>query len=142
LFYINAPEEEREKIKAELKEKLVGLESPQGEKIIEQVFERDDIYFGEFVGKAPDLVVQAKPWCEVNSALGAKQWFEGESSWKGIHQAEGVFVINGKNVKKGFRAEEKSLLDLAPTVLAAMGVKIPEDLDGKAMEDIFEEVSK
>jgi predicted AlkP superfamily phosphohydrolase/phosphomutase len=138
LFYINAQGEEREKIKKELKEKLVGLESPQGEKIIDRVFERDEIYFGDYVGKAPDLVVQAKPWCEVNSALGAKQWFEGESSWKGIHQGEGVFVIKGMRVKKGFKAGKKSLLDLAPTVLKALNVKIPNDLDGKAMEDIFE----
>jgi hypothetical protein len=50
----------------------------------------------------------------------------------------GVFIVSGSGVKKGFRVENASVLDIAPTALAVMGFPFARDFDGKVLADILE----
>lgn len=145
LFYINPRLGEAEKagLKRELKEKLLEIRLPgTQERVIEKVFDRDEIYRGPYMEKAPDLVSISKPWCETCSPLGSKEIFELESRWLAIHQRHGIFIASGKGIKKGLDAGKASILDLAPTILHLMEVEIPKDLDGHIMEAIIEKRGK
>ena len=56
----------------------------------------------------------------------------------GYHRMNGVFVINGPDVKPGGRIGDAAMVDLAPTVLHMLGVPVPESMDGRVLRELFE----
>lgn len=63
--------------------------------------------------------------------LGAPQW----------HRKTGVYIISGKDLKKG-KGEMISIKDIAPTLLYLQGLPVPEDMEGKIMENALSEIIK
>jgi hypothetical protein len=61
-------------------------------------------------------------------------------SWSisGTHRMNGVVALWGPGVKRGLRLEGAQIADLAPTILALLGVEIPHHMDGRVLEDAFE----
>jgi predicted AlkP superfamily phosphohydrolase/phosphomutase/Flp pilus assembly protein TadD len=55
------------------------------------------------------------------------------------HRLHGVFVAAGQAIKRDELFYGTSLLDIAPTVLALLGLPIPDDMDGRALTGIFAE---
>ena len=55
------------------------------------------------------------------------------------HRQHGVFVARGEGIKKDALAHGMSLLDVAPTILAMLGLPVPEDFEGKVMMQIFDD---
>ncbi len=58
------------------------------------------------------------------------------------HRAYGIFLAKGPGIKKDERVYGASLLDVTPTILTACGLPIGEDMDGKALVQIFEDPVK
>jgi arylsulfatase A-like enzyme len=50
---------------------------------------------------------------------------------------DGIFMAKGPNIKMGETIDEASIMDLAPTILYLMGFKVPDDMDGKVLTEIF-----
>jgi hypothetical protein len=61
------------------------------------------------------------------------------SQTSGEHKGNGIFLAYGRGIKKGARVEKARIIDIAPTVLYTFGEKIPADMDGRVLEDIFTE---
>ena len=61
------------------------------------------------------------------------------NSISGTHDAStnGVFIAAGPDLAPGARADGVSVLDLAPTVLYALGLPTGEDFAGRARDDLF-----
>jgi hypothetical protein len=60
----------------------------------------------------------------------------------GGHHIEGVFIAKGpKTVHIADPLPGLNIADLAPTILYAMGLPIPEDMDGKVLTQIFDPAS-
>lgn len=57
-------------------------------------------------------------------------------SW---HRLHGVFVAAGQGIKRDELFHGTSLLDITPTVLALLGLPVPDDMDGRALTGIFSE---
>ena len=57
-----------------------------------------------------------------------------ESSW---HRMFGVLVASGPGFARGTRIAAPTLLDVAPTALAALGLPVAEDLDGRVIVEAF-----
>ncbi len=55
------------------------------------------------------------------------------------HRDYGIFVVSGPNIKKDGIIHGANLLDVAPTILSIYGLPVGEDMDGRALVDIFEE---
>ncbi len=55
------------------------------------------------------------------------------------HRAQGVFVAHGPGIRADGTVEGATLLDIAPTVLAAFGLPIGEDMAGKPLVQVFAE---
>ena len=51
----------------------------------------------------------------------------------GGHRKNGIFLLIGPQIKKGFHADSADIVDLAPTILYLSGLPIPEDMDGKIL---------
>jgi predicted AlkP superfamily phosphohydrolase/phosphomutase len=59
-----------------------------------------------------------------------------EESLPGCHCYEGIYIFHGSNIHSG-QSKQAHIVDIAPTIYAAVGAKMPEYLDGSALEDIF-----
>ncbi|MEP7014218.1 MAG: alkaline phosphatase family protein [Verrucomicrobiota bacterium] len=55
------------------------------------------------------------------------------------HRPQGIFVLAGPGVRSDERIEGATLLDVAPTVLALLGLPIGEDMEGKPLVNAFAE---
>jgi len=56
----------------------------------------------------------------------------------GIHHLNGVLIAWGRPIKKGFKIQNASVFDITPTILALMGLPVPEDMDGRVLTEIFD----
>jgi hypothetical protein len=57
----------------------------------------------------------------------------------GDHDIEdSIFLLKGPGVRKGYRAEGLSVLDVHPLVLYLFGVEVPRDVDGTLRMDLFD----
>lgn len=55
-----------------------------------------------------------------------------------MHREEGTVILSGPGIARGRRIEEASVLDVAPTVLALLGLPVAADMDGAPIADAFE----
>jgi hypothetical protein len=49
-----------------------------------------------------------------------------------------VFVAAGTGIRRGVSLPSRSILDIAPVLLHALGLPIPTDLEGRIPEALFE----
>lgn len=52
----------------------------------------------------------------------------------GVH---GVVIFNGPGVNKGKMLKDATVLDIAPSIYAYLGIPLAKDLDGKVLHDAF-----
>jgi len=57
----------------------------------------------------------------------------------GSHRAVGIFGAQGPAIRRGLAAGELSILDVAPTVLYSLGLPVPEVLQGRVPEEIYQQ---
>jgi arylsulfatase A-like enzyme len=55
---------------------------------------------------------------------------------EGTHRVEGILVVNGPNVRQGATLRAQ-IADIAPTILAAIGLRVPADMEGQVLTDLF-----
>jgi len=151
LIYLNFPHRDflsvgYENRRDELRKKLEQLRDPtNGMRVVESVYKKEDIYKGDFVSQAPDLIVEPKDgysFC-TRASMGGKEAFEEidyRKSNTGVHRREGIFVFHGSHINRGMRKDRLRIVDLAPMMLALLGISIPEYMDGKIDKDIFEDI--
>jgi arylsulfatase A-like enzyme len=56
---------------------------------------------------------------------------------EGTHRVEGILIANGPYVYQG-QSIRAQIADIAPTLLAALGLRVPQDMEGKVLTDLFE----
>jgi len=122
-----------EKVRGKLMDKLEELRDENGKKIFKSVLKGEDVYFGECVDKAPDIVLISD---EYNIAS-----FYDEDKISNEHALNGIFLAYGKDIKEGGRVNVE-IIDLAPTVLYMMDIPIPKGMDGRVLQEIFKEDSE
>jgi predicted AlkP superfamily phosphohydrolase/phosphomutase/tetratricopeptide (TPR) repeat protein len=69
------------------------------------------------------------------SDLPPERRMELESSW---HRPQGVLVMSGPGVKRGAEAASPTILDVAPTALALLGLPAGEDFDGRVLAEVLD----
>lgn len=111
-------------------------------KIISNIYRRQELYHGPFVQDAPDLLVVMRDYEYITRGgyefVGDSLFSPPEINHSGNHRMNGISFFFGPRIKKDFRFSDIQITDLLPTILAMMGVKIPRDVDGRVVEEIFE----
>lgn len=130
----------RDHIIARLKE----LRDPQtGEQVVEAVYRREEIYSGDQLEHAPDILFiprRMEYFGFGEYEFGSHKVVEAmERGISGTHRLNGVFLAYGPAVQPGVVVEDAHIVDLAPTILHIMGVPIPEHMDGRVLHEILPE---
>ncbi|OPZ23120.1 MAG: Type I phosphodiesterase / nucleotide pyrophosphatase [candidate division BRC1 bacterium ADurb.BinA364] len=138
-----APGAEAEALRRRIKEALLALRHPDtGETVVEQAWFREELYEGPETPMAPDIFFKARNYAVLGRSLfGDTQPLRGSlATPNGFHRPDGVLLATGRGFRGGgARIEGARLIDIAPTVLHAMGFPVPDDMDGRPIEALFEE---
>lgn len=59
------------------------------------------------------------------------------TTWSGSHDDAGILLMRGPGVPRGRRAADVHLLDVAPTLLALLGLPVAADMDGRVRDELF-----
>lgn len=128
-----------ETLRQAIKTDLLQLEDPRGgQRVVNAVYLREEIYQGPFVDQAPDIVYELAPGYEPTAEVSPGRIFsdvagEGE----GMHQPDGIFLAWGPGIRPGQLAGPLYLPDLAPTLCYALDLPVPAGFDGRVLEEIF-----
>ena len=132
-----------EGLRDELIRRWSDLREPEtGERVIEHVYRREEVYHGPYVQQSPDLRVVWKeyPARRMIYAAAGELWAAacwGFSGQTGDHAPVGILMATGRNVARGVVVEGAQIIDLAPTVLYALGQPVPADMDGRVLAGLF-----
>ncbi len=138
---IVAPGAEYEKLRDEIRNELLKLRHPDtNEQLIARVLNREEIYHGDLLDNTPDLLLLPADFKYV--AFGESEFASNKIvgptlGHTGHHRLEGIGAIAGPNVQAGAQIQNASLIDLAPTILYALGLPIPPDMDGRVLTEAF-----
>jgi predicted AlkP superfamily phosphohydrolase/phosphomutase len=124
--------------------RLQELRDPQtGEQVVEAVYHREEIYSGDQLEHAPDILFiprRMEYFGFGEYEFGSHKVVEAmERGISGTHRLNGVFLAYGPAVQPGVVVEDARIVDLAPTILHIMGVPIPEHMDGRVLHEILPE---
>jgi predicted AlkP superfamily phosphohydrolase/phosphomutase len=102
-------------------------DAPAGGCPVPRVFSRDELYHGPCLAAAPDLVVHFNDGYDPKGAMARTEVF-GRSALTGMHTyADSLFLLN----RPGVPTDGLDIVDLAPTILALLGIDPPADMDGR-----------
>jgi predicted AlkP superfamily phosphohydrolase/phosphomutase len=137
------PGAEAEALLQRLTDDLKALRHPvTGEPFVGAIYRPEDLYSGPYAQMAPDLLFEPKDWSNQGFGLhdfASNRWLEPSPDRTGTHRMNGILLMQGPGVLPGCRLEKASLLDVAPTALALMGVPIPKNADGRVLVSAFDE---
>jgi len=136
------PGEDYDRLRDEIAARALEITDPRtGQPVVERVYRREEIYWGQLLDKAPDLVLQSRNWEYMafgHADFGASHVVEPIVGMTGHHRPEGIAMLRGLGVKPGAPLEAASIVDLAPTILYAMGLPVPSDMDGRVLTEAFD----
>jgi predicted AlkP superfamily phosphohydrolase/phosphomutase len=137
-------EDEYDVVRDDIAQRLETLIDPDGRPIVSAVYRREELFDGPELGRMPDLVVEFDDyrwlgkgnmrnrteslWDSIEIAPGS------EASYVGSHRRAGFIALSGPAAARG-RTISASIADVAPTSLYLLGAPIPDDLEGRLLEE-------
>ena len=116
------------------------LDPRTNEPVVEQVYKKEEIYSGEYLFKAPDLVTVYRPGY-APSARAVALDLDGTS----VSPAESPFqaqtpyarlIAYGPALAQTV-SKQAALIDVVPTLIYLLGLPIPQRIDGEVITGIF-----
>jgi len=69
--------------------------------------------------------------------FGASHVVEPIVGMSGHHRPDGMVILAGQGIQAGVALQEANIMDLAPTILYAMDLPVPADMDGRVLTAAF-----
>lgn len=137
----NEYESVREDIIKELKQ---FKDTETGDTVINSVMKKEEIFNGEYLDHAPDIVVSFNEHYGCTKIVLDRGPNKSGTIRPGgpicaDHHPNGLFIVKSPHVitcKNGMRAK---ITDIAPTILYMMDVPIPQAIDGRVLTEIFDD---
>jgi len=130
--------EEYESFRQELIDRLLThcVDPETGERLVKRVWTREEIFHGPMIELAPDLTLTLRD-DGFFSVLRSDKVHKKRPVVMGTHHPEGVFIGLGPGIRRGVAPAPLALVDVAPTILYTLDLPIPEDLEGRVIQEIF-----
>jgi predicted AlkP superfamily phosphohydrolase/phosphomutase len=143
-----APGPQADALAAQVIDDLRTLVDPQtGAPVFHSVYRGHELYEGPALADAPDIVAVKDSRYHVVTA----EWQSGEaivaplgeamhfaSDQSGQHELPGILIAAGPHIRRGQWFADAQLVDMAATILYAMGEAVPTSMDSKAITALFE----
>jgi predicted AlkP superfamily phosphohydrolase/phosphomutase len=124
-----------EKVRDELATRIAAITDPNGKNIGSVAFKPEEIY-KQVNNIAPDMIVYFGnlSWRSVGSlGLNRIHTFENDTGPDDAnHAQEGLYITHDPQSRGQGRGPKRQVMDIAPTVLALMGVPVPPTMEGKS----------
>lgn len=136
------PGAEYERTRDAIIARLRQLRDPEtGEQVVEAVYRREEIYSGDQVPRAPDIMFiprRLEYFGFGEYEFGSHKIIQAmKRGISGTHRMDGIFLAHGAAITPGSTTEGAQIVDLAPTILHLMGEPIPEHMDGRVLHEIL-----
>jgi len=132
---------EEKRLRNEIIKKLRDLKDPEDNRaVVDTVYLKEEIYKGEYVKYAPDLLIKMRDYSYVtrdgyesmsshifNTPMA---YHDGCIKHSGIHRLDGIFMMKGQGIPKGKQIRGAKLYDIFPTILDRFGYRYKE-CDGR-----------
>ena len=126
------PREQYDSVRNALVDALEGVRTPDGTRVFETVAPREAFFDGPHVESAPDVVVVPTDFDQFLSAqLRGAQFGPPREPWN--HKRDGIVAAAGAGVDPDADLADAHLFDVAPTVLASLGVPVSDRMDGATL---------
>ena len=127
-----------EQFRNKLIDSLYSVISPAtGKPVATRIWTKEEAFDGPYMDLAPDLTLALRDGGLV-SILASDLPVKLRSEPRGTHRPEGVVLARGPGVRQGVTLPQLSILDVAPILLYALGIPIPQDMEGRMPEEVFE----
>ncbi len=136
--------EDYERLRDELAERLrtATVRNPEGRtvRIFPEVHKAEELYgcSRKENPNLPDLMLEPHPGFAVMRKIrGGKtvRWCSARRL-EGTHRVEGILALGGPNVRCGERVNA-NIVDITPTTLSALGLRVPVDMEGRVIREAF-----
>ncbi|THE62761.1 phosphodiesterase [Salinadaptatus halalkaliphilus] len=126
------PEEEYEVVRTQLIDALRSVTTPEGEPLFAAVRPREDYFHGPESDRAVDIVTVPAEFDHFLSAtLRGEAFGQPTEPWN--HKLEGTIAVHGAGIDHARGLGDAHLFDIAPTVLATLGVPAGDRMDGSVL---------
>ncbi|MBD3169639.1 MAG: hypothetical protein GF307_09175 [candidate division Zixibacteria bacterium] len=135
-------ERDYDKIRDDLRNKLLNISVPgSDEPVVDKVYFSEEIFNGLYARYAPDLVFVARNYSYLGRQhIGPREAVTDISKEpSGFHRSNGIFICAGPHVRRDYNLMGSSLVDVAPTLLYSMGLPVFRDMDGRVLDEIFDD---
>ena len=132
-------DEEYESLRRKIVETLQTWRDEQGEPLFGPVWRGEELYpNARDEDEPPDLMFTPARWSD-HPITGyptdpVVRPIPPEREY-GTHTPEGILLLAGPGVRQGTRLSPAHLTDVVPTVLALLGLPIPDNVDGRVIEE-------
>jgi predicted AlkP superfamily phosphohydrolase/phosphomutase len=124
------PQDRYEVVRTDLVDHLSDATTSRGRRVFDEVARREEFFDGPYVHKAPDVVAVPRDFDVYLTTWLLGDHFErpDEPTWD--HTMTGVFAAAGDGINPDADLADAHLFDVAPTVLASLGVPASHRMDG------------
>ena len=134
------PGADYEHVRQQIMDQLAEMRDPEtGEKVIETIYRREELYHGEQLEQAADIVfipTRLEYFGFGEYEFGSNKIIESmQRGISGTHRMNGVFLAYGDRINAGVEIDDAALVDLAPTILHLMSLPVSPEMDGKVLQD-------
>ena len=106
------------------------------EPVFKKVLFKEQVYDGPCIPEAPDLILIPNGFLP-SPSLNLKNAVFDRYEPGGYHDPYGIFIAEGRDIKKGFKVDDVKVIDMLPTLLHLYGIECDADVDGKVEKSIF-----
>jgi predicted AlkP superfamily phosphohydrolase/phosphomutase len=133
------PGDEAQRLGERIAEGLTQLRDPdRNTPVIKRIYTRQQIYQGDYLSEAPDLIVGFEPGYRTSwqTAIGGAPHGilqDNLKRWSGDHLVDPGYVPGVLFVNHKISVPSPSLIDIAPTILGCFGLPKPDEMEGTSL---------
>jgi predicted AlkP superfamily phosphohydrolase/phosphomutase len=134
---IVTPGSEYEQVRQDVIDRLMTMEDPEtGERLVDAVYTRDDLFHGPHSKRMPDIVFVPKGFRYLSFGeyeFASHRLVDVSYGITGWHRQNGMILLHGSPVQAGIDLQNANIEDVTPTLLYLMGQPVPSDMDGRVL---------
>jgi predicted AlkP superfamily phosphohydrolase/phosphomutase len=138
-------EHEYESLRDDIIRKLKDIvDGENGKKVIKEIYRREELFEGKFAKLVPDIILLTDSKYEIgvgtdNNAIFEYISEESKSAISGVHDMDGILILNGPKIKASNVIQHVGIIDVFPTIFYDLNLPMPKYVDGKIMRDAYKD---